>query len=201
MAGIFDLLPHIWKHNKRGLRHLLMGKEEKIEKLSALTNRQKKYLDDLLGQLRGQDINLRSQPLFTAGESYLQNLLSESPEAYESFKAPMMREFQEQIVPSISERFAGLGAGSSSGLEQTLARAGESLGERLGSLRTGMQMQALPQALGYAQAPGSQAFRFGSLAMGTHPFGYRESGGYGGMLGGMGQGMGQALPAALMTLL
>jgi hypothetical protein len=86
--------------------------------------------------------------LFQQGQSYLQNLLSESPETMQKFEAPYLSQFQKEIIPALAERFAGSGAQSSSAFQQALGQAGADLQERLASLRGGMQLQALPQALG-----------------------------------------------------
>lgn len=100
-----------------------------------------------------QMANLQQSPLFQQGSNYLQNLLSGSPEAFQSFEAPFMRQFQEQIIPQLAERFSGVGARNSSGFQQALGQAGAGLSENLASLRSGLQMQALPQSLNFAQAP------------------------------------------------
>lgn len=101
------------------------------------------------------DANLQNSPLFQQGSSFLSQLLSNNPEAYQQFEAPYMRQFREQIVPALAERFAGLGAGaqSSSAFQQALGQSGADLSERLAALRGQIQQNAIPQALGYAQQP------------------------------------------------
>lgn len=76
---------------------------------------------------------------------YLQQLLSGDPSASEAFAAPYMRQFNEQIVPGIAERFAGAGALSSSGFQQALGQAGAGLAENLASLREGLKFNAAQQ--------------------------------------------------------
>lgn len=98
---------------------------------------------------------------YQAGNQYIKNLLSGNPEAYAAFEAPLMRQFQEQTIPGIAERFAGMGtgagAGGSSALYNSLAKAGSDFSTNIAALRGGLQMQALPQALNYAQQPYSNA--------------------------------------------
>lgn len=103
----------------------------------------------LMGQLGG------GQGLFGQGSNYLQNLLSGSPEAFSNFEAPFKRQFEQETVPGIAERFSGLGSGaqSSSAFQQALGQAGAGLSENLASLRSGLQMQALPFAQSYSQQP------------------------------------------------
>ena len=189
---------YLYKHRK----DLFGGKQPEAEKLSTLSGTQNKMLKNILSNYRRGDYRLENQPLYQQGSEYLSNLLSDTPEAYEKFKAPMMTEFNEQIVPGIAERFAGMGAGSqsSSAFGQQMGAAGANLSERLGAMRSGLQMQGMQQALPYAQAPGSEAFKWSSLALGTKPFGYNIQGaqpGFGSQLAG---GIGQALPALLMSL-
>ena len=97
----YGFTPHLLKKLSKHGKH---GGGDEFKKLPTMSHGQKDYLKQILGQLGGQGIDLNESPLFKSGESYLQNLMSESPEAYENFKAPMMREFNEEIIPNISER-------------------------------------------------------------------------------------------------
>lgn len=83
---------------------------------------------------------------------------------FESFAAPFRREFNEQTVPGIAERFAGLGGLSSSGFTQSLGQAGAGLNEKLASLQTGLKQDkfrsllpfAMQSAFGTGIQPGGQ---------------------------------------------
>lgn len=97
--------------------------------------------------------SMQGNPLFQSGSNWLMQLLQGGSQAEENFAAPYMRQFREQTIPELSTLFGGAGAGSSSGFQQALGQAGAGLQENLASLRSGLQMQALPQALGYAQTP------------------------------------------------
>lgn len=140
------------------------------QQLSTLSGGQKQLLKQLLGSLQGQSSNIQQSPLFQEGSSFLQNLLSGKPEATAAFEAPYLRQFQEQIVPGLAERFSGLGAGaqSSSAFSQALGAAGAGLSENLASLRGQLQLGALPQALGYAQQPVSNFQGLSQLGLGTN---------------------------------
>lgn len=142
---------------------------EGYKQLSTLSGGQKQLLQQLLGSLQGQSSNIQQSPLYQSGTSYLQNLLSGSPEAFQAFEAPHLRQFQEQIVPALAERFAGMGSGaqSSSAFQQALGQAGAGLSERLAALRAGLQSEAVPQALGYAQQPISNLQGLAGLGLGT----------------------------------
>ena len=137
--------------------------------LSTLDRGQKNFFKQLLGSLQGQSTNIQQSPLFQQGSSFLQNLLSGSPEASAAFEAPYMRQFQEQVIPGLAERFAGMGAGaqSSSAFNQALGAAGAGLQEQLAALRGNLGLQAAGQGLQYAQQPISNLQGFSQLGLGT----------------------------------
>lgn len=88
-----------------------------------------------------------------SGLNYLQGIMSQDPAMMKQFEAPYMRQFNEEVVPQIAERFAGMGGMNSSGFQQTMGQAGSSLMERLAALRGGLGMAAAQQAAQYAQLP------------------------------------------------
>ena len=139
------------------------------QSVSTLSKGQRGLLQQLLGGLRGQQSNIQQSPLFQQGSNFLQSLLSGSPEATAAFEAPAMRQFNEQIVPGLAERFSGLGAGaqSSSAFSQALGSAGAGLSENLAALRGQLGLQAAGQGLGYAQQPISNLLGFSQLGLGT----------------------------------
>jgi hypothetical protein len=111
-------------------------------------------------------------PTEQAGQGFLQNLLSRTPEQqYQTFAQPFMRQFQEQTVPQLAERFSGLGAQRSSAFGQALGGAGAGLQENLAALKgnlinqmLGQQLQGANVGLGYSQLPGQ---RFGQQLQAT----------------------------------
>lgn len=139
------------------------------KEISTMSKGQSSFLQQLLSQLMGQSSDISQNPLYQSGASYLQNLLSGSPESTAAFEAPHLRQFQEQIVPALAERFAGLGAGSqkSSAFQQALGQSAAGLQENLAALRAGLQGGAAQQALGYAQQPISNLQGFSQLGLGT----------------------------------
>lgn len=178
-----------------GLMGLFGGgdKQPQIRNQSVLTKAQERGLSDYFRK------GIDKSPLYQQGSSYLQNLLSGNPQAYQAFEAPYLQNFNEVIAPGIAERFAGMGTGagglSSSALANSLAQAGRSLQTDLAGLRSGLQMQSLPQALGFAQQPYSNTL----AGLGVQGFqNYERPGqpsfmtGLGsGILGSLGQGLGQ----------
>ncbi len=91
---------------------------------------------------------------------YLTSLLQGGPEATAAFNEPYLRQFQQEIVPGITERFGGQagssGALNSSGLNQSLAAAGSNLEATLASLREGLKGQAVNSLQSYLN-PGFQS--------------------------------------------
>lgn len=177
--------------------------------LSTLNPQQSQILQQLLGSLSGETGNIQRNPLYQSGQSYLQGILGGDTEKFEK---PLMRQFNEQIVPGIAERFSSLGSGaqSSSAFQQALGGAGADLSERLGALRGGLQGQAANQALGYAQQPVSNLQSL--LGMSTQAFAPKQrsfgqealiglAGGVGSGLGGIGGAMGGGLLQKLLRAL
>lgn len=109
--------------------------------------------DQVRGMRGGSDITQNQN--YQTGESFLQSLFND-PEFFNRFEAPIQRQFQEQTIPDLANRFAGMGSGGSLGstaFRNQLAREGSNLQTNIAALRGGMQQQAVPQMLGYAQQP------------------------------------------------
>lgn len=138
------------------LSGLFGGNKQKTQNIPRFNPQQNQYLQ---GLYQGQGIE--SNPTYQQGNSLLQGLLSNAPGAYENFERPYYENFEQNILPTIAERFAGglgeggTGAGGlkSSAFGGQLAQAGRGLQTDLANMRSGMQLQTLPQALQYAQQP------------------------------------------------
>jgi len=77
----------------------------------------------------------------------LMGYLNPNQQSYEQFEKPLMRQFNEQIVPGIAEAYGGLNASSSSGAQQTMAHAGTDLMERLGAQRGQLQQGSMDRVI------------------------------------------------------
>jgi len=112
---------------------------------------------------------------YQLGQDYINRLLSNDPESYAAFEAPYRQQYEQQVIPGIAERFAGMGAGnqSSSAFRNELAQAGGDYTTGLAALRAQMQMQALPEALNYAKAPMENLAQLGQFGFKT-PYKERE---------------------------
>jgi hypothetical protein len=116
-------------------------------------------IDDILRQIKemqgsgGMDIN--KQPGYQQGQDYLMSMFND-PKFFEKFEAPLQRQFQEQTVPELANRFGAMGSGGATGstaFRNQLGREGSNLSTNIGALRGGMQMNAIPQLLQYSQQP------------------------------------------------
>lgn len=158
-----------------GLFEFLFGSGDKPQKIPTMTGSQKNFLSSILGQLGGMQGPSSSYGL---AQQRLQEQLMGGNEAYDAFAAPYMRQFQEQLVPQLAERFAGAGALSSSSFGQALGSAGAGLQEQLASLRANQQQGAIQNAFG-------QYNTLAGLGLGAQPFGIGIKGGQSGFIPGL----------------
>lgn len=84
---------------------------------------------------------------------YYRSLFDDDNSTYNAFYAPEMRRFHQNIIPSLSEQFAGMGSGglSSSGFRNAAVQAGTDLSERLGAIRAQLRQQGAAGLAGLGQ--------------------------------------------------
>lgn len=119
---------------KGGFSDFFFGTPSGEKNVSRFTPQQEASLDQLLGGASQQ-----LPQIF----SLLQGLISQSPESMKQFEAPFLRQFQQETLPTIAERFTGMNAQKSSAFGQQLGQAGASLQENLASQRGNLQFKAL----------------------------------------------------------
>lgn len=98
---------------------------------------------------------------YQEGSDWLSRLFND-PDFFKAFEAPLQRQFEEETVPGLANRFAGMGTGGSTqstGFRNQVGREGSKLHEMIASLRGGMQQQGVNQGLQYAQQPASNYFQ------------------------------------------
>lgn len=162
---------------------LFAGKKSKIKKKKRYSPEQEQAMQDYFNN------PITNDKTYQSGNEYLQKILGGGPNAFSDFEAPYLQQFNQQIAPGIAERFAGMGAGSSSGLNNSLAQAAGGLQNQLAGLHGQLKMQALPQALQYAQQPYSNT----QAGMGFNPYEFIEQPGGPGLLHHLAQGLGQGV--------
>lgn len=186
-----------------GLGGLFSGSKDKIKNLDALLPQQKDYLLNILNQLQGQDQGSIGGNYGMAND-YLSQILSGSPEAFERFAAPYRTEFEQQTIPRLAERFAGLGGGlgggalGSSGFGQALGGAGAQFQSNLAGLYAQLQQQAAQQAMGQYNTLSNLGLGTNAFVMANRPgslgFGGTSAAGLSQGIGsGIGQGIGTGL--------
>lgn len=145
----------------------MFGTPGKTEKLTTLDPAQSKFLQNMFAMLGGGQVGQG----FQQSQQYLMDLLDPSSDVYKKFEEPYMKQFEQEIVPGIAERFAGAspmggGALSSSGFGQSLSAAGGQLQSQLASMKEGLRNQAVQGLM-------NQYNQMAGLGMGVQPFGYQ----------------------------
>lgn len=122
-----------------GFWDFLTGSKPKLKQTSTLNKFQQPLAQQLYGAAQGRG----SGGAYGTSADYYRDLLSDDNSTFDAFAAPEMRRFNEQIIPGLSEQFAGMGSGalSSSGFRNAAVNAGTDLSERLGSIRANLRQQ------------------------------------------------------------
>lgn len=147
----------------KSIGNFFTGTPEKRENVSTLRPEQ----EGLYQQLQGSAMGRGAGGAFGGAADYYRDLLGNNSADFNSFAAPQMRQYNEDIVPGISEQFAGMGSGglSSSGFRNAQVQGGVDLAERLGAIRSNLR-QAGAQGL---QNIGQQGLQSYSQNMVTQP--------------------------------
>lgn len=140
---------------RNGASDLLFGTPETRENVSTLRPEQEGLYEQLVNAGKGAGAG----GAFGTSADYYRNLLSDNSADYNAFAAPAMRQYNQDIIPGISEQFAGMGSGglSSSGFRNAQVQGGVDLAERLGALRANLR-QSGAQGLQNVGAQGLQSY-------------------------------------------
>ena len=109
------------------------GSPSTVNQISNLTPEQE--------NLQSQLVNAGQEPgaggAFGTAADYYRDLLSDNPADLQAYTAQQLRQYNEDIVPGLSEQFAGMGSGglSSSGFRNAQIQGATDLSERLGAMR------------------------------------------------------------------
>lgn len=128
----------------KSVGNFFTGTPEKRENVSTLRPEQEGLYNQAVNAGKGQGAG----GAFGQAADYYRGLLGNSDEDFNAFAAPQLRQYNEDIVPGISEQFAGMGAGglSSSGFQNAQTQGATDLSERLGAIRANLR-QAGAQGL------------------------------------------------------
>lgn len=156
--------------------------KDKPSKLPTMNKEQQALLNRLTQMLGGGALGQG----FGESVDYQRQLMDPNSAAVQQFTEPYMQQFEQQTVPGLAERFAGMGAMggglSSSGFGQSLSAAGSNLQSQLAALKAGLGQQAASQLMGqYGGMLG--------LGLGTPAFAYQQQApsAFGGALQGWAQ--------------
>jgi len=124
-----------WKQ----IGNFFTGTPGKRENVSTLRPDQ----EALYNQLQAANLGSGAGGSFGQAADYYRDLLSNDSQTMNQMAAPQMRQFNEEIIPGLSEQFAGMGSGglSSSGFRNAAVNAGTDLSERLGAIRAQLRQQ------------------------------------------------------------
>jgi hypothetical protein len=115
-------------------------------------------IDDILQSIKGmkggaQDITQNQN--YTQGQDWLHSLFNDQ-DFFKNMEAPMQRNFEENTIPELANRFGAQGSGGSLGstaFRNQLGREGSNLQTNMAAMRGGMQQQGVNQSMQYAQQP------------------------------------------------
>lgn len=164
-----------------GLKRFFLGSKGGFSQQNLLNPQQQQLHGDFLSQFGGAQ---------NQGLDYIMSLLNGGDQAFQDFEDPYKRQFEQETIPGLAERFAGLGshgAQNSSAFQQTLGQAGGELSQNLAQLRGGLKNNALSALQGMQ----------GQAYQPTFQTSYRQPTGglLGGLSGGLSQGLGSYLGA------
>lgn len=173
-----------------GAAGLFSGNPDAEKKFQNLTPEQQQFLSTFIGDLQ------QSRGGYNKALNQTEQFLDPNSQAYRDFEDPYIREFEQQTVPGLAEKFAGYGAESgalsSSGFGQALGSAGANLKSTLANLKAQMMRTAAQDLFGQynqqsATALGTNSFT-NAYQPGTKGFGANA---LEGIAGGFGQAAGQ----------
>lgn len=165
--------------------------------LANFSPEQQGLLNQIIQMLDIKGLDLGNNPLFQEGSDQIMQMLQGDTSLIE---APLMQQYEQEILPGIAQRFGGLGAQSSSGYQNALASAGGNLAGQLGQLRYGAKQSALDKALQYAGMRQQGLSNLAGLGMNAKPFGYETQAPRMGLFDALGYAGGQGLGYGMQSL-
>lgn len=132
--GWLGFAPKKWN---KAASNFLTGTPEKRENVSTLRPEQEPLLSSAINAGMGPGAG----GAFGTAADYYRNLMSDDNADFNAFAAPQLRQYNQDIVPGISEQFAGMGSGglSSSGFRNAQIQGATDLAERLGAIRANLR--------------------------------------------------------------
>lgn len=131
------------------LGRFFTGSPEKRENVSTLRPEQ----EGLYGQLISAGKGRGAGGAFGQSADYYRDLMGDESQDFDAMAAPQLRQYNQDIMPGISEQFAGMGAGglSSSGFRNAQIQGATDLSERLGAIRSQLRQHGAQGLMGIGQ--------------------------------------------------
>lgn len=155
------------------------GSPDKFYNINTKTQGQQQGLDQILSMMKGMT---GPGGNYSQAQDYYGRLLNNDKDTYDRFAAPYMQKFEQQTIPMLAERFAGMGGGlgggalGSSGFGQAVGGAGSGLQAQLAGLFSNLQR-------GAAQDTTAQYNQLSNQGLGTQMFENSFQPGSNGLLG------------------
>lgn len=149
----------------------LMGQSQgnDAQQQSSFSKPQQGGINDILNSIKGMkgNMDITQNQGYKNGQNWLHDLFNDQ-NFFDKFEAPMQRNFEENTIPELANRFGGMGSGGSFGtsFRNQANREGERLQESMAALRGGMQQQGVNQGLQYAQQPFQNMMQMYNQALG-----------------------------------
>lgn len=168
------------------------------EQQSSFSEGQQGGINDILNMVKGMkgganNGDITQNQNFQNGQGWLNDLFNDQ-NFFDKFEAPMQRNFQENTIPDLANRFGGMGSGgslNSTGFRNQANREGEKLQESMAAMRGGMQQQGVNQGLQYAQQPINNMMQMYNQALGQpmmNQYAPATTGGWGSLSAPLAQG-------------
>jgi hypothetical protein len=182
--GWAGIAPKSWN---KAAKKFFEGTPEKRENVSTLRPEQEDLYQQLINSTKGSGAG----GAFGDSADYYRDLMSDDSNAFNNFAAPQMRQYNEDIVPGLSEQFAGMGSGglSSSGFRNAQIQGATDLSERLGAIRANLR-HAGAQGLANIGQQGLQNYSQNMVTQQGSP----------GFLAGIAPAAGQAIGTAIGSI-
>lgn len=126
----------------------------------------KQMLKDIQG-MKGGAMDITQNQGYGQGMDWLMSMFND-PDFFNSFEAPLQRQFEENTVPELANQFGSMGSGGALGstaFRNQLGREGSNLSTNIAAMRGQMQQNAIPQLMNYAQQPFSNLMQLYNQAM------------------------------------
>ena len=169
----------------------IMGSDPEFKKYSVQTGHDVKTKKKLLSDYDQEDLDIQNHPMYKRSMQFLNDLYNPDSQYMKNFAAPYMRHFNEELIPNLTEQFAGADAMSSSGFNQSMGKASSDFASNLAFQKGQMQMQGLPYMQNAYQQPYANLLNRLQLGLGAKKYDYGNVPGQPGLIHYAAQGVGQ----------